>query len=136
MREVQAALERLGIATGGPADGRFGVATRSAVQDFQTRNGLRADGVVGQDTVNAILAKANATGGATIAAGPAPTQPAGALDPSERLQALDALGNILRSRKLYAEAVDVYNRAIAMIPKPDRRHWFYFYARGTSYERF
>jgi len=22
-----------------------------------------------------------------------------------------------------------------MIPKPDRRHWVYFYARGTSYER-
>ncbi len=135
VREVQAALDRLGIALGGPADGRFGAATRRAVREFQTANGIRADGVVGQETVNAILAKANAAGDANVAAQSAPAQQPGALDASERLQALDALGNILRSRKLYADAVDIYNRAIGMIPKPDRRHWVYFYARGTSYER-
>lgn len=133
--EVQTALERLGIKLDGTPDGRFGVATRRAVQQFQRSNGIRDDGVVGQETVNAILAKANVASGTKIAEQNLPVKAPGALDPSEKLQALDALGNILRSRKQYAEAVDVYNRAIELIPKADRRHWVYFYARGTSYER-
>ncbi|OYW57431.1 MAG: hypothetical protein B7Z29_00910 [Hyphomicrobium sp. 12-62-95] len=91
--------------------------------------------MVGQQTVDAILAKANAATGTPGKPGNTASAGTDALDPSEKLQALDALGNILRSRKQYADAVDIYNRAIAMIPKPDRRHWVYFYARGTSYER-
>lgn len=51
------------------------------------------------------------------------------------VRALDALGSIMRARKRYAEAVDYYTRAIALIPKPEKRHWTYWYARGTSYER-
>ncbi len=52
------------------------------------------------------------------------------------VRALDALGNIMRGRKRYQEAADYYTRAIAIIgPKPDRKHWTYFYARGTCYER-
>lgn len=51
------------------------------------------------------------------------------------LKPLDALGNILRARKRYAEAVDVYTQAIKLIPKPDKRHWSIFYSRGTCYER-
>ncbi len=143
VRELQTALSALGYDIGGAVDGRYGVATRNAVRAFQTASHLTADGVAGQETVSAIVAKANAAGGQTPATGaPSPeataaagTQARVALEPTERLQALDALGNILRSRKLYAEAVDVYNRAIGMIDKPDRRHWVYYYARGTSYER-
>ena len=48
---------------------------------------------------------------------------------------LEALGNIMRSRKRYAEAVTYFSRAIDVIGKPDNRHWGYFYARGTAYER-
>ena len=55
-------------------------------------------------------------------------------DPAD-LRILDTIGTILRGRKRYEEAVDYYNRAIALIPKPDKRHWAYWYARGTSYER-
>ncbi|WP_246088582.1 tetratricopeptide repeat protein [Phreatobacter stygius] len=51
------------------------------------------------------------------------------------LEALQALGNILRSRKIFAEAAEVYTKAIALIPNPDRQHWVYFYFRGISYER-
>jgi tetratricopeptide (TPR) repeat protein len=51
------------------------------------------------------------------------------------IRPLDALGSIMRARKRYAEAVDYYTRAIALIPKPEKRHWTYWYARGTSYER-
>lgn len=51
------------------------------------------------------------------------------------LKPLDALGNILRARKRYAEAADVYTQAIKLIPNPDKRHWSIFYSRGTCYER-
>ncbi len=132
VRALQSALEQLGISEGNPADGRFGAQTRKSVQAFQQANGIKADGVVGQQTVDAILAKANASDAGII---PASTRAQSYLEPSEKLQALDALGNILRARKQYADAVEVYNRAIGMIAKPDRRHWVYYYARGTSYER-
>ena len=51
------------------------------------------------------------------------------------IRPLEALGNIARTRKNYAEAVSYFSRAIALVPKPDQRHWGYFYARGTAYER-
>ena len=55
-------------------------------------------------------------------------------DPND-LRVLDAVGTILRGRKRYEEAIDYYTRAIAQIKKPEKRHWVYWYARGTSYER-
>ncbi len=48
---------------------------------------------------------------------------------------LDALGSIMRGQKRWDEAISYYTRAIAVIKKPEARHWSYFYARGTSYER-
>ena len=51
------------------------------------------------------------------------------------IRPLEALGNIMRSRKKYAEAVSYFSRAIDIIGKGDARHWGYYYARGTSYER-
>ena len=41
----------------------------------------------------------------------------------------------MRGHKRYAEAVDYYTRAIALIDKPEQKHWSYFYSRGTCYER-
>lgn len=55
-------------------------------------------------------------------------------DPSD-IKPLDALGSIMRSHKRYAEAAEYYTRAIALIGKPDKRHWTYYYSRGTCYER-
>lgn len=138
VRELQGALAQLGYDIGGAVDGRFGEATRTAVMAFQQSKNLEQDGLVGQETLAAIIADASvARGKAEASTGPSDSaQPQkAALDDIERLQALDALGNILRSRKLYAEAVGIYDRAIAMVGKPQRRHWAYFYARGTSYER-
>ena len=51
------------------------------------------------------------------------------------IRPLEALGNIMRAHKRYAEAADYYGRAIALIAKPDAKHWTFFYARGTCYER-
>jgi Flp pilus assembly protein TadD len=55
-------------------------------------------------------------------------------DPQD-LKPLDALGAIMRGHKRYDEAIGYYTKAIGIIKKPEPRHWSYFYARGTSYER-
>jgi tetratricopeptide (TPR) repeat protein len=51
------------------------------------------------------------------------------------LEAILALGNILRDRKQYAECADVYGKAVALITKPERNNWTVFYFRGICYER-
>ena len=51
------------------------------------------------------------------------------------LAPLDALGNIMRARKRYDEAITYYSRAIKLLPKIEKRHWPFYYSRGTCYER-
>ncbi len=51
------------------------------------------------------------------------------------IRALDALGNIMRSRKRYDEAIGYYDRVIERIGPPQKQHWSLFFARGTAYER-
>jgi tetratricopeptide (TPR) repeat protein len=46
-----------------------------------------------------------------------------------------ALGNVLRARKRYAEAAEVYTKAVERIGEPNRGHWTLFYFRGSAYER-
>ncbi len=56
-------------------------------------------------------------------------------DPKD-LRPLDALGNVMRGRKRYDEAIEYYTRAIGVIgARPEKKHWSYYYARGTCYER-
>ncbi len=135
VRDIQGALAVQGFDIGGAVDGRFGAATRKAVLAFQRRNGIDADGLVG-NAIYAAIVKGSPSGGSTDAASGSDAPGAKSkLSSAEKLQVLDALGNILRSRKMYAEAVEQYNRAIALITKPEKRHWAFYYARGTSYER-
>jgi len=51
------------------------------------------------------------------------------------LEAMLALGNILRDRKHYAECADAYSKAIDLIPHPTKPTWTVFYFRGICYER-
>jgi tetratricopeptide (TPR) repeat protein len=51
------------------------------------------------------------------------------------VEVIMALGNVLRSRKEYAKAADVYTKAVERIGTPDRGHWVLFFYRGTSFER-
>lgn len=54
----------------------------------------------------------------------------------DRIEALVALGEILRGRKRYAEAVAAYDGAIARLAgRVDARHWVLYYSRGMSLER-
>lgn len=55
VRKLQQRLRELGYYTGS-ADGDFGKATETAVKNFQSRNGLTADGKVGKATFNKIYA--------------------------------------------------------------------------------
>jgi tetratricopeptide (TPR) repeat protein len=51
------------------------------------------------------------------------------------LEAIMALGNVLRGRKKFAECADVYSKAAATVEKPEKANWVIFYFRGICYER-
>lgn len=55
-------------------------------------------------------------------------------DPTDA-RALEALGNIMRSRKRFDRAVAYYDRVIGRIGKPAKQHWTLYFARGTAHER-
>ncbi len=51
------------------------------------------------------------------------------------IEVIMALGNVLRARKRYAEAAEVYTKAVERIGEPNRGHWTLFYFRGSAFER-
>ncbi len=51
------------------------------------------------------------------------------------LEAIVALGDVLRAAKNFEEAAKVYTRAIDLIDKPSKNDWSFFYYRGIAYER-
>ncbi len=55
-------------------------------------------------------------------------------DPSD-LEAITALGNVLRSHEIYDEAEAVYSEGLAMIDTLEQHHWLLKYFRGISRER-
>ena len=55
-------------------------------------------------------------------------------NPSD-LEAITALGNVLRGRKQFAECADVYSKGIDTLAKTDRSNWVVYYFRGICYER-
>jgi Flp pilus assembly protein TadD len=50
-------------------------------------------------------------------------------------QPLLALGDALADQKQFPQAVDAYDQAIALVPRPDAADWIMFYARGAALER-
>lgn len=55
-------------------------------------------------------------------------------DPDD-VKSLEALGNIMRSRKRYDDAARYYSRVIDTLGDLEASDWVYFYSRGTCYER-
>jgi len=51
------------------------------------------------------------------------------------IDAIMALGNILRSRKMFDECAEVYGKGVATIAKPEKPNWLIFYFRGICNER-
>jgi len=51
------------------------------------------------------------------------------------LEAIMALGNVLRGHKKFAECADVYSKGVATIGTPEKANWVLFYFRGICYER-
>ena len=51
------------------------------------------------------------------------------------LDAIQALGDVLRADKKFAEAAEVYSRAIEQIGKPSKNDWGLYYYRGIAWER-
>ncbi len=54
---------------------------------------------------------------------------------STDIEAIAALGNIYRGRERFAEAAEVYTKAIDTIEEPDPSHWRLYYFRGVAHER-
>ncbi|WP_244430791.1 tetratricopeptide repeat protein [Methylocystis sp. ATCC 49242] len=50
-------------------------------------------------------------------------------------EALTALGNLQRSRKMFNEAADTYSRVLALQPKSEKSQWLIYYYRGIANER-
>src|SRR5499426_2918801 len=51
------------------------------------------------------------------------------------LEAIMALGNVLRGRKQFAECADVYSKGVDTISKPEKSNWVIDYFRGICFER-
>lgn len=50
------------------------------------------------------------------------------------LDAYVALGGLLHREKRYAEAAEVYSRAIATLKQPESQHWSLYFARAVAYD--
>jgi tetratricopeptide (TPR) repeat protein len=53
----------------------------------------------------------------------------------EDVEAIMALGNVLRGHKEFAACGDVYSKAIATLKDPQKSNWVMYYFRGICYER-
>ncbi|MDR3375382.1 MAG: tetratricopeptide repeat protein [Ancalomicrobiaceae bacterium] len=51
------------------------------------------------------------------------------------IEAVMALGDVLRNNKEFAQAADVYTQAINALPKPAKTDWALFYYRAICFER-
>ena len=53
----------------------------------------------------------------------------------ENEEALTALGNLQRSRKMFSEAAETYSRVLSLQKMPDKSQWILYYYRGIVNER-
>ena len=51
------------------------------------------------------------------------------------VEAIMALGNVLRGRKQFAECADVYSKGVDTITKNEKSNWVIYYFRGICFER-
>ncbi len=51
------------------------------------------------------------------------------------VEAIMALGNVLRGQKEFDKCGDIYSKAIATLKNPEKSNWVMYYFRGICYER-
>ena len=51
------------------------------------------------------------------------------------LEAIMALGNVMRGRKQFAECGDVYSKGVETLTKSEKSNWVIYYFRGICFER-
>lgn len=127
VRELQAALNAHGYAL--DVDGQFGTKTRAAVRDYQQKNGLRLDGIAGDETWGSLMA-APAADEAVPAVSPATAAQLGRLEqgyaPSDEVNAADALRRSLADSQpaAYESGFDAQLRALydELSARPDFRY--------------
>jgi tetratricopeptide (TPR) repeat protein len=122
--KLQGWLAQLGY-SGGGTDGNFGSGTRDALTKLQKDAGLQPTGQLGPQTRKAMEEK-------LAALTPPPARP---LTVERQIDLYQTIGNMLRGRKLFSEAVDYYSKSIALVSKPERDNWDQFYSRAVCYER-
>ena len=93
VKKMQVALVKLGYNTGG-TDGKFGPTTRTAVQRFQRDNGLKVDGVAGNQTLTLLYKKAGSSQSSSYFKGDYATMKPG--DRSSRVKLLQKALNKLK----------------------------------------
>ncbi len=125
VERLQGWLTQLGYNDGG-TDGNFGTGTREALTRLQKDAGLPQTGQLGPQTRKALEEKL-----AALIVLPTPKP----LTPDRQIDLYQTIGNMLRGRKQFAEAVDYYSKAIALIPQPASENWDQFYSRAVCFER-
>ncbi len=124
VEKLQGWLTQLGYSHGG-VDGNFGTGTRDALTRLQKDAGLPQTGQLGPQTRKALEEK-------LAALAPPATRP---LTLDRQIDLYQTIGNMLRGRKMFAEAADNYSKAISLIPKIEKDNWDQFYSRAVCYER-
>jgi tetratricopeptide (TPR) repeat protein len=51
------------------------------------------------------------------------------------LRTYAGIADVQRTEEQYPQAIENYTKAIALVSKPEERHWLLFYTRGIAYER-
>ena len=54
---------------------------------------------------------------------------------SKDLDAIEALGNIERGRKKFADCANTYSQGVDALPSAEKNNWVWFYFRGICFER-
>lgn len=98
-------------------DGKFGAKTQAAVKDYQKKNGLAVDGIVGKNTWGALTKSTTPTASTTTQQTTAPTTAVGDSQPNWQAKLNETLDKILNREKfsydvngdaLYQQYKDLY----------------------------
>jgi peptidoglycan hydrolase-like protein with peptidoglycan-binding domain len=116
VRELQGALKLLGFYKG-EVDGTFAEATRKAVSGFQQAAGLKSDGVVDNNTWQALFPSTTASPQVTNASAPPPSIDSFPM-PTEAFGSVRVVNNSTQQQRRITPAVNNSVRVVQPAPEP------------------